>query len=263
MSRRKLLNMIEQSETGLPDNKQFTHDVMSCVERSNPRHKGSKWYKPSSLNCMRNMYFTRIGMDQDPQSEDYQSIGMADTGTKRHESIQQVLMNMTDMGYDWKYISVPDYLAMKQKDGKCNGIQIKGVHGLETALFDSTLLTSFRCDGIVQRLSSGEYYLFEFKNVISFKYDKINSVLDQHKKQVTCYCTSLDLDKALVLYENRDVCMLDCPEVLKITQSDKNKMIDYLLVCESYVEKLKAPVKTPNQNYCRWCPYKTACRKEG
>lgn len=249
----------------LPPNKQFLVDVMSAIERKNvlDRRKGSKWYKPSSLHCMRRMYFTRIGADEDVSNTEYKSIGMADTGTRRHEAIQDVLLDMVKLGYDWEYVDVADYVEMKQAQGKCKTLIVKERVGAETHLFDTALKISFRCDGIIKRISTGEYYLFEFKNVISFKFAHVDRVLEQHHNQVICYCTALDLDKAFVVYENRDTTELECPEIFNVTHDMKEQLVGRIMECEGYVERLIPPPKEESVSVCRWCQYRTLCKKVG
>ena len=63
--------MIDASNKGLPANKKFLADVQSAVVRVKQKNswKPSKWYKPSSLACLRNMYFTRMGAEQDITGE--------------------------------------------------------------------------------------------------------------------------------------------------------------------------------------------------
>ena len=264
---RRLLTLLNKADNNLPDNKKFLNDVMTGIERYSMAHrrKGSNYYKPSGLNCMRSMYFVRIGAEQDSTPPEYNSLGMADTGTRRHEAIQEVLLSLKDMGYDWEYVDVAEYVAEKQKQGKCLSLKVLDKCGAETHLIDTVLNISFRCDGIIKKLSTGEYFLFEFKNVTSFKYQTIeDSIMEQHHNQVICYCTALDLDKVFVLYENRDVCSLECPEVFIVTDEMKQtKCIDRILECEGYVEKLKAPPKTDNIKNCRFCSYKSICNKVG
>ena len=96
---RRLLNLINNNQPQLPANKKFLTDVMSCIERTERegRRKGSNYYKPSSLHCMRNMYFTRTKAPQDTETVEYNSTGMADTGTARHEALQNALLNLQKM----------------------------------------------------------------------------------------------------------------------------------------------------------------------
>lgn len=266
MSRRKLFDLLDNTTQKLPANQQFCVDVMSAIERKNvlEHQKGSQWYKPSSLHCLRRMYFTRIGADEDVSNTEYKSIGMADTGTRRHEAIQDVLLDMTRLGYDWEYVDVAEYVEMKQAQGKCKTLIVKERVGAETKLFDTALKISFRCDGIIKRISTNEYYLFEFKNVASFKFNSIeDEILEQHHNQVICYCTALDLDKAFVTYEDRNMCELKVPEIFIVTPEMKEELTNRLFDCEGYVERMIPAPKEESSHNCRWCPYRSACKKVG
>lgn len=273
-TRRKLGKLVTASVKSQPLNKAFLTDVMSAIEVIDKRGRRmpSRTYKPSSLVCMRQMYFQVTGETPDDSRTDYSSIGMADTGTRRHVAIQEALDAMASLGYEWQYLDVEEYLKKKWSVGKCLDIEIRGKKGVETALYNKSLNISFMCDGIVRHLPSHEDFLFEFKNQISFKYghdDKNPSssskchVDEAHEDQVCTYCMCLDLDRALVLYENRDNCNLECPEVFEVTPEMKQKRIDKILECDSYVERQVAPPMHPNTKPCRWCQYKTACKKRG
>lgn len=265
MSKRRLIDLIDQASNNGADNVKFVNDVKQAIirfDKDNTR-KGSNNYKPSSLTCMRNMYFTRTSADQDLSVPDVEMIGMANTGTARHENIQNVLLKMKDYGFDWEYIDVSDYLDQKHSEGKCLSVEAIDKCGAETHLIDNNLHLSFRCDGIIKKISTGEYYLFEFKNVISFKFNKVNQVLDQHHKQVICYCLELDLDKAFVVYENRDTTEIKCPEIFNVTDDQKEELASWLITCEEYVNRLELPPRTDITNYCKYCNYKMLCDKVG
>lgn len=264
-SRRKLSKLISQAVIKQPLNKAFLTDLMSAIELKDQkcRRKPSQWYKPSSFVCLRQMYFMRIGEEPDVTRSEYNAIGMADTGTRRHTAIQEVLENMEELGYDWKYLDVAEYLQNKREHGKCLDIEVVGKRGAETKLFHKVLGISFMCDGILQRLSTGQCYLFEFKNQVSFKYNNKECVDAEHVDQVSTYCMALDLEECLVLYENRDTCHLECPEVLRVTDEMKQRQVDKILECESYVERLIPPPAHINTKPCRWCQYQTACKKAG
>lgn len=264
-SRRKLTRLIELAVQEQPVHTAFLTDLQQAVVLVNDHNSRtpSRWYKPSSFVCMRQMYFTRIEQEPDPSRSDYTGIGMADTGTRRHEAIQEVLLSMKKLGMDWEYVDVADYVKQKQSKGKCLSLEIVGQKGAETKLFDRNLLVSFMCDGIIRRISTGEYFLFEFKNQVSFKYSNKKKVDDEHVIQVTCYCALLDLSAAFVVYENRDVCELSCPELLYVTDEMKQEMADKILVCEGYVSKMIPPPAYDGTKPCRWCNYQSACRKAG
>lgn len=273
-TRRKLGKLVTASVKQQPLNKVFLTDVMSAIEVLDRRGRRmpSKTYKPSSMVCMRQMYYMVTGEKPDDTITDYCSIGMADTGTRRHVAIQEAVDAMAGLGYKWRYLDVEQYLAEKWSQGKCLDVQVRGKRGVETALFHKTLNISFMCDGIVRYIPTGEDFLFEFKNQISFKYshdDKDPHSMCKfhvdlaHEDQVCTYCMALDLDKALVLYENRDNCNLECPEVFEVTSEMKQARVDKILECDSYVERQIPPPMHSDTKPCRWCSYRTACKKHG
>lgn len=263
-TRRNIGKLINQAVRKQPINKMFLTDLMLAIEQKDQkgRRKPSKTYKPSSLVCSRQMYFMRIGMETDGRRTEYNAIGMADTGTRRHEAIQDVLLAMKEMNYDWEYLDVEDYLAQKWAEGKCLNIEVKERHGAETRLFDNVLGVSFMCDGIIRQISTQDDYLFEFKNQISFKYNGKQDMDEEHKDQTDTYCMELDLDKVLITYENRDTCELEC-FLHEADQEAKNKMAGKIIECEEYVKRLIAPPKHTDTKPCRWCNYTIACKKAG
>lgn len=262
MTRRSLIGAIQESRNTIPLNKLFLRDVMLAIEKRNElnTHNSSLYYKPSSCVCLRQMYFMRVGEDVDIGNNPYNGIGMADTGTRRHVAIQEVLEEMPHLGFNWEYIDVEEYINMKKAEGKLPNIVVKGKKGAETKLVDESLHVSFMCDGILKNKSTGKYYLFEFKNQASFKYNGKTCVDPDHVKQVTQYCMLLDLSECLVLYENRDTCMLECPELLIVTDAMKQEQLDRLLECENYVENRVVPPKHPNTSPCKWCKYVSKCK---
>lgn len=264
-TRTAISGLINQAVNAQPIHKAFVNDLMSAIERYDleNRRPSSKSYKPSSLGCMRQMYFMRIGTVQDKTREEYNGIGMAKTGSARHEHIQEVLTAMKDMGYDWEYVDVETYVLAKQAEGKLLNITIVGKQGAETKLYDHALHTSFLCDGIILDRKSERYYLFEFKNQISFKYANKKAVDEAHELQVSAYCTSLDLTEAFVVYENRDSCELICPELFQVSRVRKAALVNRINECEGYVERQVPPPKTTDTKMCRWCKYKSSCTKAG
>lgn len=278
--------MIEQAVNQQPVNKLFLTACQSAIEKKafEDQRLPSQWYKPSSFVCLRQMYFMRTSQKPDETVKDYQGIGMADTGTRRHTAIQAVLVELNRLGFDWEYIDVGKYIEQKQTEGKCLSLVVREKVGAETKLFDKTLKMSFMCDGIVRRISTNRNYLFEFKNQISFKAsnksekkdystptkNRLNllpvdekHIDDEHQAQVDSYGTCLDLDEALVLYENRDTCELMCPEVYVITPEKKEAVINKIMCCEQFVEKLIVPPIHSDTKPCRWCDYKLLCRRTG
>lgn len=263
-ARKNIFKLIDQAVREQPLHKAFLTDVCSAIETRDMKSRGkpSPTYKPSSFVCMRQMYFVLTQAEMDSIRPEYGGIGMADTGTRRHEAIQEVLLDMEKLGYDWRYFDVEEYLKIKWKQGKCRDIEVKGKRGAETRLYNKTLNISFMCDGIIQRISTGKFYLFEFKNQVSFKANNKTDVDFDHKPQADLYCFNLDLNDVFFLYENRDVCSLDC-FLYTVQEESKQACLDKIFECNGYVERLICPPKHSDFKPCKWCNYKTECKKAG
>ncbi len=244
---------------------QFLFDVQEAIARNanaNTRTP-SKTYKPSCLGCSRMMYYIRKGYKQDSVSNDYQGIGMADTGTRRHVAIQEVLENMADMCLPWEYLDVGEYVERKHKEGKILNTQVTDYRGHEVHLKDDDLHISCMCDGIVRNKNTGHIYLFEFKNQISFKAQWRDKIDKSHYSQIIAYATLLDLDDVIMLYENRDTCELKCPPVYHVTAEDKRNFIEKLRHIEIMCEECMVPAAEKNSGMCKWCNYQNQCRQDG
>lgn len=266
MSRISIANLPNERENQVDKvSEEFLFDVQEAIAKKDhySQRTPSKTYKPSCLGCSRMMYYMRKGYKQDEKIGDYQGIGMADTGTRRHVAIQEVLEQMNAMGMPWEYIDVADYVDRKHKEGKILNTQVTGNRGHETHLIDNDLHVSCMCDGIVRNISTNHYYLFEFKNQISFKAQYRDSIDKSHYKQIIAYSTLLDLEDVIMLYENRDTCELKCPPVYHVSEKDKSDFVDRLRKIEVMYENSMVPQAEKNSGMCKWCNYSDQCKRDG
>ena len=250
----------------LPANEAFLASLCNAIETHNAK-KGkspSTSYAPSGLNCIRSMYYRRRGTPMDVEPFSYGDIGAADTGTRRHEAIQAVLEYMNTTGGRFLYIDVARYVEEKQKRGKCLQLVVTGKHGAETELWDKERNVKFRCDGIIYDTLDKKFYLFEFKNQISFKAAGKQEVDAAHYCQVICYCMELDLNEAFVTYENRDDCTLYVPQVFQVSEYDKQMIRNKIDECEDMAKHGNVPAKPSNlaPSDCRYCKYKSTCKAD-
>ena len=249
-----------------PINEIFLANVCNGIEdKSRKSGIPSDYYTPSGMGCIRSMYYKRRKVVPDNSDIAYADISCADTGTRRHEAIQDVLIWMTEHNNRFMYIDVDNYVKQKQKRGKCIDLVVLGKSGAETSLLDKKRNIKFRCDGIIYDKIDKLFYLFEFKNQISFKASGKKEVDPAHYCQVNCYCAELDLDKALVTYENRDTGELYCPEVFKVSEYDKKLIMDKVDKCESFASKGTVPKRPTGLAAitCRYCDYKKTCKHDG
>lgn len=243
----------------------FLSDVQQAISQWNYVNKRtpSKTYKPSCLGCNRMMVYIRKGYEQDDTKSEYTGIGMADTGTRRHVAIQEVLEHMKDMGFNWEYLDVGEYVKKKHSEGKIPNTKVTDYRGHECHLKDDDLHISCMCDGIVRNTDTGKSYLFEFKNQISFKAQWRDKIDKSHYSQIIAYATLLDLDEVIMLYENRDNCELKCPAVYRVTSEDKRLFIENLRKVEEMAQENIIPAANKNSGMCKWCDYKSQCSKDG
>lgn len=264
MARQSLKNihrLIEAATTQMPVSEMFVTDLKASIEKThaaNPR-KPSKSYKPSSMNCIRNMYFQVMGADADGGRTDACLVGILESGSARHDHLQESLTKMAGQGMECEYIDVAKFVKMRGLDY----LDIVAKQGHETKLFHKDLKLSFLCDGIIKY--KGQYYILEIKTETVYKWQSRTGVAEEHIAQGTAYSTCFGINQVLFLYENRDNCDKKA-YVLEVTDDMKyDYIISKIEECERYVAKLTPPPKPANESakLCQYCNYKIECRKAG
>lgn len=258
--------LTNNKSTETPINTLFLEALQQGIEQQRASKRlPSNAYTPSGMNCIRQMFYKRSKYVPDPPTSTYSDIGMAQTGTDRHEDIQNALLYMTSHGSRFLYVDVETYVRKRQEQGKCLQLEVRGKDGAETALYDKDRNVSFRCDGIIYDKVTKEFYLFEFKNQISSTAAGKVCVDAKHYCQVNCYCAELCLSKALVTYENRDTCQLYVPEIFEVTDYDKASIMSKIDECENFVIHSNVPPRPDNltSSECRWCNYRSYCKLHG
>lgn len=262
---RGLVGRVPSNET-LPANEAFLCALGEAIvgERNETNHAPSTDYTPSGLNCIRQMWYKRRRTAPEPSADNYQDVGASATGIARHEAIQSALLYMNQHSNRFLYIDVSEYVNKKHESGKCLDVVVTGMSGAETKLYDKKRHINFRCDGIIYDSRDKHFYLFEFKNQISYKAADKLSVDTAHYCQVHCYCAELDLDDAFVVYENRDTCQLYIPEILHVTPYNKQAILSKIDECEKLAISGTLPARPQmSAKECQWCRYRKQCRADG
>lgn len=221
--------------------------------------KPKQTYNPSSMICIRSMYYQATGVDPVFKKPNYSMTGITSSGSHRHQDIQDNILRMKKNGFDCEYIDVEDYI----KEHNIAGLEVVERSGAETKLYSKTHNMRFMCDGILKY--KGNYYLLEIKTETSNQFNIQKAPHEKHFKQVTAYATMLMLDKVLFLYENRDLCLLKC-YLFQINDDMKSELIETLNTCNSYVNRGEVPPKPHNvpKNHCNsYCLYKKRCDSDG
>lgn len=222
------------------------------MDRKDSRKK-SVYYKPSSLNCPRQMFYYRKGTAVTDTPADSSMVGVCESGSDRHLRLQAAIKRMREFGYDCEYVDVEQFV----NEHKPAGTVVIGRVGAETKCFNTIYQMSFMCDGILR--IGGRYYVLEIKTENSFKFGGRLGVDEKHYNQAICYSILFGIDKVLFLYENRDIL---CKKSFMFTVTDKMK--EELLARLAHVEEcLKndiLPERCANDKPCRYCEYAKLCK---
>ena len=264
-SLKNVIRLINEAKQTLPAEQDFLNDLKRSIELTAEKEKreGSKSYKPSSMNCIRQMYYIVTGANKDTTGETYTGIGICNSGTDIHQRIQAAVLDMKNNSMDCEYVSVADYVRRRE----LNHLEIKKEPNFEegefeTKLYYPALNMSFLCDGII--LYKGKYYILELKTENTNKFWTREGVDLSHYNQGTAYSFALQIPNVLFVYINRDV--LDMKSFM-FTPTDemKQELVGKIQNCDEYVNKHTAPPKPEDvaKKTCEWCPYRTQCRKDG
>lgn len=219
--------------------------------------KPSRTYKPSSLQCIRQMYYQMTGCDLDESSNSPDMCGVGESGTDRHIRIQNYIEHMKDYGIDCEYVDVEKYVA----ENNIPDIKIIGKQGMETKLHNTKYNLNFLCDGIIKY--KGNYYILEIKTESSYKWRDRTGVADEHILQASTYSKCLNLSSVLFLYECRDFCSKKS-YVLNVTTDMQDFVCDKILLCDQYVNSNIVPPKPSDvsKKSCQYCSYRKTCKKD-
>lgn len=267
MSRNSLKNVIrllDEVNSELPVEQMFLNDLKRSIELTDQKNfkKGSQSYKPSSMKCIRQMYYIVTGAEPQNTSS-YLSVGICNSGSDIHERIQQAVLDMQLNGIDCEYVNVAeyvksrglDYLEIVKEPDFANG-------EYETKLYHKTLKLSFLCDGIIRY--KGKYYILELKTEKSSKFWNRQGVDVNHYNQGTCYSLGLQISDVIFVYISRDT--LDMKSYMYTPTDDaKQAIVGLIEECEQYVQKLTVPKKPESISLgvCEYCNYRAQCRKDG
>lgn len=258
-SLKSVMRLIDATTKNVPPEQDFLGDLKRSIELDDAKgaRKPSQTYKPSSMNCIRSMYYQVVGAEIEQKSSGYMMVGICNSGSDIHIRIQNAIEGMKENGIDCEYIDVAEFIKIRDlKD-----LEIRERCGMETKLYHKKLNMSFMTDGIIRY--KGKYYILEIKTEASFKWQSRQDVDPKHHKQGTAYSVAFGLDDVIFLYINRDV--LDMKAYMfHVTGDMKQDLVGLIDACDGYVKRKIAPPKPENmpRNACTYCSYKAICDKE-
>lgn len=258
-SLKNVMRLIESANAELPVEESFINDLRYSIEKdaSASSRKPSQTYKPSSMNCIRNMWYQVVGKEQDAGDVSYSLVGITQSGSDIHEHIQKAVCNMKNNGIDCEYVNVADYVRNRQ----LTNLTIVAQQGMETKLYHNTLNMSFLCDGIIRY--NGKYYILELKTETSFKWQNRKGVDPKHYNQATAYSIAFGLNNVIFVYINRDILTMKA-FMFTVTNEMKEELIGKIEMCDSYVKQLKVPPKPSDAGtkLCQYCAYQSICEAD-
>lgn len=257
--------LISTASIQQPVNESFVADLKAGIAMIDAasRREPSKCYKPSSMACIRNMYFQVTGTKPDASDMSCELIGICETGSDRHERLQNYVLNLKQFSIDCEYINVAEYVKEKGLDYleivKYPDFE-KGE--FETKLYHKGLNISFLCDGIIKY--KGKYYILEIKTESARKWNDRVGVDESHYQQGTTYSLCLGIDEVMFLYENRDNCGKKA-YLFIVTDEMRMEIVSKIEECDGYVNRLVPPPIPLDvaKKTCSYCNYKTSCKKAG
>ena len=257
----KRLNLLINSDSKKLDiGSAFVEDLRRTVEKVNMNTSlPSPTYKPSSMQCIRNSYFQITEVMPDPSKPNPSAVGIAESGSARHEHLQRYVTLMHNYDIDCEWIDVEKYIQEKNLED----LEVISKTNYETKLYHKKLNIRFLCDGIIRY--KNEYYIIEFKTEVSNKWMMRKDVASNHVVQACSYSAMFGIDKVLFVYESRDFCDWK-GYVLNITpEMRKELVLRRIEECNKYIELGKVPPisKTQSKKMCNYCSYKLTCKKIG
>jgi CRISPR/Cas system-associated exonuclease Cas4 (RecB family) len=259
---KNICRLIQEANEELPVEQSFLSDLKRSIELTDKanRRLPSKTYKPSSMHCIRNMYYQRIGAPQDDGESSYTLVGICNSGTDIHQRIQQSVLDMKSNDMDCEYVNVAEYVRSRELDDLEIVKEPDFEHGdYETKLFHKKLNISFLCDGIIRY--KGKYYILELKTESSNKWMMRKGVDPKHYMQGTAYSSMFEIHGVIFVYINRDV--LDMKAYMfEPTDDMKSELMGKITNCDNYIEHNVVPPKPEDlpRSVCEFCNYKTMCR---
>lgn len=254
-----VLNLVGSAKEEMPIEQAFLSDLKASIEKQDEKNKRkpSKSYKPSSLHCIRNMYFQITGAELESDRASCELVGICESGTDRHDRIQKAVMAMKNTGIDCEYVDVGKYVI----ENNLTDLKIISKNGNETKLFNEKLNMSFLCDGIIRYKS--RYYILEIKTETSNKFWDRAAMNPEHILQGTAYSLNFNIDEVIFLYECRDNCAKKS-YILNVTDEMKKNLMDKIKNCNAYVSDNVVPPKPDDitRKTCLYCNYSKLCKGE-
>lgn len=263
-SLKSVMKLIDAEKEELPIEQIFLNDLRRSIEITDEKNSrpGSQSYKPSGMNCIRQSYYVVTGAERDKEDINHTIIGICESGSDRHERIQNAVLHMKDNEMDCEYINVADYVRQR----KLTHLNIVKEPNFEAGEFETKLYwpemnMSFLCDGIIRYRQ--HYYILEIKTETVNKFFGRKEVDPSHHQQATAYSLAFGINEVLFLYECRDNCDKKA-FLFTVTDDMKQELVGYITTCDDYIKRKEVPPVPDDvpKKTCSYCSYKGRCKED-
>lgn len=233
----------------------FLKDLIRTSELQGKKSIPSGHYKPSSMNCLRSMYYQARKFSLDDVGDDHIRIALGESGTDRHLRLQKIISKMQDFGFNCKWLDVSKYVEQHPE----LHLKVTGKDEFETLCYSSKYNLSFKCDGLISY--QGQLYILEIKTESLHKWIGRKAPSEDHLNQIKCYSLCLGIPDIMFIYENRDNCVKKS-YVFHVEENMKTEIVERINECNGYVQRCISPPKVENKRYCTYCDYKKRCKED-
>lgn len=250
----------EEKKTEIKIEDRFLHEfneTLKVIEMERAQPIPTEYLRPSMMyGCVRMLWAARRGIKPDEGTLDPILIGIQESGTDRHERIQEVVSKMPN-------IEMLDVEA-QVKQANLMGINTEFVNwdssGYEARCLNKDLGIFFKPDGVIRYF---DYKcILEIKTESIYKFSKRFYIEPKHKIQATCYAMGLGLDYVLFLYEDRNFTQKKI-YLWKVEDEIKEEIFHKVETVNNYLSVDEVPPKEESKEACQYCSFKTFCKEEG
>lgn len=229
--------------------------VLDDIQNSRTK-PSAKTFAPSSIRCKRKSWFRLRGSEPDKIKKPDSSLEFkANLGTAIHQIVQERLYN--HLGDDW--VKIEDYV--KSNNLKYFSNYELNQNGFETQIELFDIPVRFSCDSVLRL--DGITYLLEIKTVDFADFNNLTDIKSHHIDQVKTYCTLLELDKAIVMYIDRQYGTVKAYEY-SLKSYESEAIIKDMKEVMSMVDANIAPERLDFSDYmCTNCEYSKKCKEWG
>lgn len=254
MSLNSLLKKLETRGQNISLGRYLTNAIDEVTEKefTKRKRKPSQYLSPSSIDgCVRQNYYKITGAPIDDNiKQDVSNCKKANSGTDRHERIQNMIVKLNDYGFDIRWVDLKEYVKVKG----LTHLRVKGKHDNEYHLIDTKYNLSFRVDGLLK--IKGEYVIIEIKTDDTYRFSRRTDIAKYHRVQGVCYSLALNINKVIYIYEDRNHFKLKPIEKI-VHEEDWKEVVDMVDTVSIYKEDKVLPPK--NIDSCKFCIYKELC----